>query len=133
MKQWATIEQTLKQESPPRPRSSEAFWAEFRARAALVNQDHPLGTSPAGTAWLRWATAAAALVALASWLTVSGLRTPADTDSGGGYTVAQAETNQIKTFSVAAPHAGVIILNNAEHRGTIMWIADMKLSDGEGG
>ena len=96
---------------PPAP----AFWARFRAKAALA----PLPAAPARrhSAWRPlWASAVAgagavALLALAPWFLRNGQARPAGALSG------------VEDLSVYGEYSSIFIIQDGENQGTIVWVA----------
>jgi hypothetical protein len=96
-------------------RSPDAFWSDFRARARLMRQEQPGSVLRWQSLPLRLAYAAALVAVLAAGLALMIPRVNA--------------VNRIKALEVVASHSGVIIINDDTHRGTILWITDLKTDD----
>lgn len=116
---WKDVEQQLRGAAPSvTPRDAEAFWSDFKARAALVRQESPAPATNRFPVVLRWS----AVTALALILMITGFFAlplhPAIT--------------QIKSLEVVAPHSGVIIMNDGSGRGTILWITGMEAKQNSG-
>ena len=112
---WKETEASLRQESTGKAvRPREDFWADFRARAALRNQDAPV---PAQRPWnprLALAATCAIVLIAAGTITFYGGFSPA-----GG-------TNRIQSLGVKATHSAVMIMDDKETQSTILWIVDME-------
>lgn len=118
---WKQIRTALRAETPPPPVAPAAFWATFKARAALVNQDPVV--PPAKAAWWTWLVAPATLALVALALCVD-LTAPAARPRMG---------NIITALDVQGTHSGVLVIQDPESQGTIVWITDMAApASGEG-
>ena len=100
---------------------SGAFWEDFCARASLRPQLQEAAERPAFA--LRWAMATAAAVLLA----VGIVRY----ERAGS---AAVPVNNVLALNVATPHRGVLIMNDDNSGGTILWIdCDDAPAGGAGG
>ena len=101
----------------PAIRGHEDFWSDFRARARLHPQHEPAPQSalPRMAPWLL-AACTAALVAVFVFV-------PPGRQTG--------PTSEILAVDVLARHSGVMIMNEDDSQGTILWICDMEPEPGE--
>lgn len=97
-------------------RGKEEFWSDFAARARMVRQEETAAGLRAipQVRWVWAAAAAAVVIGLAVWFP---LRSPAS-----------MAANPIRSFEVIAPHTGVMILQDQEDRGTILWVTGLDLN-----
>jgi hypothetical protein len=117
---WKEVSSRLRRQAAGAgPRPAEEFWADFRARAALMRQDTPDAVRERAPLALRWAYAVAAALVLVA---VSLFILPGQ----------PAAVTRIKAMEVVAPHSGVIIMNDDAGKGTIVWIAGMESGNGSG-
>lgn len=116
---WRAVEAELAKRpaATQRPaRGRDEFWSDFAARARLVRQEEPAAAMPAFPR-LRWAYAAAVavlVVGLAVWFPFRKAEPVA--------------ANPIRSFEVIAPHTGVIIMEDEQDRGTILWVTGLNLN-----
>ena len=115
---WREIRAELAQRhAAPEPRPAPAFWADFRARLAVA----PGRVAAAArrrrlSLGIAWATAAlAVLVGAVALFTPGGERGAAPS----------AVASQVEDIKVFVPYSGVIIMHDAEHGGTLVWVAGM--------
>jgi len=102
----------------PVPRAPEAFWEDFRARAALAPQAAPVPPARAGVPSWAWA-AASALAAVAVGIGVWRDRLPPPLSPA------------ILSLSAAADRS-VFILRDEPTAAVIVWVADDGAADGGG-
>ena len=114
----------------PAPRDAEAFWADFRARAADVEQD-----SPAPMLFFpRRFIAAAAVIFVCVTATI--MHNQSKKVTIGGVPVEpteseEAERTEIKSVNVLASHSGILIMTDIESDAAILWIVDMETNGSE--
>ncbi|MEI6562784.1 MAG: hypothetical protein WCO42_00595 [bacterium] len=119
---WKEVETGLRgRRAPVSQNDAESFRQDFKARVSLMRQDSAeeervVPLSP----FLKWSYATAALAAMA----IIGLVLWPSRDT---------MLTQIKSLQVLAPHSGVIIMNDEDGRGTVVWITDMEPGDGNKG
>lgn len=97
-------------------RGKEEFWSDFSARARMVCQEASVAeTRMTVGVRLRWAYAAAAclVIGLAVWFP---------------FRRTSSAANPIRALEVVAPHTGVIIMQDQNDQGTILWIAGLDLN-----
>lgn len=104
--------------STPEPGESVEFWADFKARAKLTNQDSPVRTP------LRPISIWSAGVAFASLLLVVGFFF---LPSGS-----EVMATEVQFIEVQADHAAVMILSSDPGQGTVIWIEGMTLDNTDG-
>jgi anti-sigma-K factor RskA len=123
---WNRIEEALKEVVPTEQLSSdEDFWGDFRARASLVNQEAPSEVGRPAASRIRWSPALAVAAACAVVaIMVAGVTVFYDAAHDGPSVVAYVE--------VIASHSGVLIMNDDDTEGTILWVVDMELADESG-
>lgn len=121
---WKRIRDILRRTPAPAPRTdTEAFWADFKARARMVPQREPIvATRPLRMPVLRWGLAAAACILVAVGLFMA---------RPGRQQVA-VRGNVINSLEVIATHSAVLIMNDDTEPATIVWVAGMT-EDGENG
>lgn len=93
----------------PDPPPADAFWPAFRGRARP--RAEPFGAVPPAPYLLRWAAAAAVLLA-AVGIGFYVLAPPS----------AAAGTGVVRSLSVTGPYDSVLVVEDADQRGTIVWI-----------
>jgi hypothetical protein len=117
---WREIRQRLRAEVPPPQSDAGAFWSDFRAHARLVPQIGP-DREPALAgrlmAWWRLAPLAATLAILLA--VALHARGPA--------------ANRLRFLEVFASHTGVIMMDDEQRHGTILWVAGLEPDAGGGG
>jgi anti-sigma-K factor RskA len=117
---WKEVSSQLRRQSAGSgPRPAAAFWADFKARAALTRQESPEAAGERLPSAWRWAYVAAVAVAVVA-VGVYVMPAPA------------SAVTRIKSLEVLAPHSGVIIMNDQSGKGTILWIAGMEAKNGSG-
>ena len=109
----------------PEPRDADAFWADFRERAANIEQDAP----PPPLVFPRRFIAAAAVIFVC--VTASVMHNKSKQTTIGGKPIdevktEEAERTEIKSVKVLASHSGVLIMTDIATDTTILWIADME-------
>jgi len=100
----------------PAMRSDEDFWSDFRARARLHPQHAP-APQPAMPRIMPWMATACAAVLIATLVFFPFGREP-------------EQASEILAVDVLARHSGVMIMNEGESEGTILWICDMETETG---
>jgi len=124
---WQQIRATLREQCQPPPlRSADEFWADFRARQQLVPQiaDDPLAVPPRfAVSWLP-ALTGLAIVALVAVLFTKNLHTPPPTP------VQAARLSEVEEVEVMVEYGGLMIMQDAESRGTLVWVTGMETHDG---
>ncbi len=100
------------------PQDADTFWKTFRVRAAEQVRERPARPSFAWRPALLF-TAIAVMVAVAV-----NVPTPSSGDLAQGNT-------RVKKLEVFATHSATIIMESEDDDGTVVWIADMKLNNGE--
>lgn len=116
---WSGVRERLESKqvaANPAMRTRDEFWADFRARARMTPQTQP--EEAPSRAWMpRWGYAAAAVAAM---VLVAGLAV--------WFPSRKAPLSPIRSFEVVAPHTGVIIMEDEQDRGTILWVTGMNLN-----
>ena len=117
---WNEIENDLKDMKVEPGADKEAFWADFRARAELINQD---GESPVEASynpgWVRWAVILSCIVIVAA-LVFHFSQSPVTQDKEGYVGPAekdkptQVAKNEILELEIIVSHDGCIIMEEEE-------------------
>lgn len=105
-------------ERVPEPSPADDFWRRFRARADLIPAEGRAGrrrTRPA--LWPRWVLGAATVLALAAIFLSIEL---SQLFSEPGH---DARLSRIDEVNVFMEHRSVMIMNDPEHGGTLLWVA----------
>lgn len=125
---WKAIRKRIRAKyAAPSPRDGKAFWREFRTRAVQDGSDAapvrvPLSRAPRIP--LVWA-AAAVLIGVVSAVVLVKLRletTPPRT---------ARQVPAVEEIEVFVPYTSMMIMQDAEDAGSIVWVTDME-SDGSG-
>jgi len=119
---WKEIRDTLgKQPAPPPPAAAGQFWPDLRRRALPQPRTDSVTVSPlADWALPRWVAVAACIAVCVAGLLHTDLgHAPTATPVAGG------KPNTIQSLAVAASHSSVMILQDEDNSGTIVWITDM--------
>jgi hypothetical protein len=127
----ALAEALAKAAALPEPRSAEAFWQDFRARASLTVQETPATAAVhAGALFsLRWASVAAALLVVVGALTYLqpwarqtqvAERAPAVPAAPSAQ---PALLSKVEEVDVLSEYSSVMIVEDAENGGTVIWVA----------
>ena len=95
---------------------SDEFWPDFKARAKMRTQEAP-DENRSRPAFLPWATAAACTVILLVSSIVLLLNVEKTTE---------LKNTSVTSLDVMAPHSAVIIMNDDQGDGTVVWIVDME-------
>jgi len=114
MKQ-SDIERALSRMTTPPARDREDFWSDFRARARLHPQWHPVRESalPRLAPWLAFVcTVLVAALVLFPF--------------GNG----ESKASEVLSVDILAQHSGVMIMNEEASQGTILWVCDMETETG---
>jgi len=116
----------LREVAPPTARSSQDFWEDFRARAALVPQAAPHRAAPPVGRWLFVVGSAAALVVAVS--AVSRLLTD---PAGEGQQIASVPSlpttvsgalSRVDDVQVFQDDASVMVFEDSENGGTVVFV-----------
>lgn len=99
---------------------AQAFWADFRARARLMNQDQPVPVPAFSMSTGKWALAAACAMFVAVFGGLFMFHSPAGQEPAASM-----------TLDVEVAHSAVLVIEDAPSQSTIVWIVDMK--DGNDG
>ena len=103
----------------------DEFWSDFRARAALVNQESPGTAGGRAGSRVHWSPGLVAVAACAiAAILIAGVTYYYDAVHGGPSAVEYVE--------VVASHGGVLIMNDEDTDGTILWVVDMELDEPDG-
>ena len=118
---WNKVRGTIATEqSGPPPTDGNEFWSDFKARASLANQESVADAPLHGS--FHWVVAARALAGVVLFAIMI---------AGAVFYVASREEgpNAVEYVEVIASHGGVLIMNDEESDGTILWVVDMELED----
>jgi len=118
---WQNVQDAIRQQyRAPVTRDKQEFWSDFRARAELG--PGPQAETPASSGVLvrRLSWALAACLATALLITALAYRT--QTGAGQAY----AQRSQIEEVQVFVPCASVMIMQDAESGGSVVWLADLE-------
>lgn len=114
MKQWKDIRRGIRAQPHEHGRDAEAFWSEFRRRAGEPRAIETPAFQPKPR--LAWGMAWAACAALVSLL------------AGGGWWIAKSgeamssTASHVNSIQISACHDALMIMQDPEHQGTIVWI-----------
>ncbi|MBT3289062.1 MAG: hypothetical protein HN849_31115 [Victivallales bacterium] len=114
----------LREVAPPTARSSQDFWEDFRARAALVPQAAPHRAAPPVGRWLFAVGAAAALIVAAFTISrllpdpaarqIANVPSPPPPVSGA--------LSQVEDVQVFEDDASVMVFEDSENGGTVVFV-----------
>ena len=118
---YTEIAQALrKQAACPPPLDRGIFWDRFKARTEFVPQQtgpaEKVGRSPWGFAAVAAAAAAAVIVAVAV------IRGPA--------AASHPQLSKVSELDVYMDYSSVLIVEDRENRGTVIWLASAEETDG---
>ena len=114
---WSKIESELKKSTPiTSMRDKESFWQEFNSRVVDIDQEVSREPPPKILRMTSLLMKVAACVAIAS--SVLFFSIPKDRE------IAVVQ-NKIKNLEVFTSYSAMIILNDDQSEGTIVWITDL--------
>ncbi len=125
---WNVIQRALvASDTVPEPPPAEEFWADFKARASLAGRAPALSAARSpSVAWARFAWTTAAVAVVSALLLVPLLRKP-DVVSIAAVPVG---TSTVEEIEVYVPYSSVMILEDEETGGTIVWLDDLDAGSG---
>jgi hypothetical protein len=110
---WEDIRQAMVEGAPSAAmRDADAFWSDFKGRAVRRVPDGSIAAPASGFGW-RLAVAGACL-----FLVVAGAATLLSRDVGNG-------GSRVESVDVVVSHGGVLIIEDADRGGTMVWVVDM--------
>ena len=111
-------EQVKMAASVPEPGEGAEFWADFKARARLTNQDEPVRTvlRPISV-WSAGLAFAIVLVAVGVFFLPGG---------------SEVMATEVQSIEVQAEHSAVMILSSDPGQGTVVWIEGMSVDNTDG-
>ena len=104
----------------PPPRSREEFWADFKAHAALTNQEE---VAPATARNLRgWHVVRVVLAGAAAVVALLALALIPSAGPGANGKSAHIQLSEVREVELAVQYDSMMILEDAEAEGTLLWI-----------
>jgi hypothetical protein len=119
------VVQVLREQVPqPEAPARERFWADFRARASLVPQQSAGGLTVGRSRW-RSPVYAVLSAAAAVVVAVAVFR-----GSGSSAVQPSAKLSKVSELDVYMDYSSVMIVEDQQNRGTVIWMASADLSNG---
>ena len=104
----------------PPPRNREEFWADFKARAALTNQED---VAPTVARNLRgWRVVRVVLASAAAVVALLALALIPSAEPGANGKSAHVQLSEVREVELAVQYDSMMILEDAEAEGTLLWI-----------